>query len=150
MNKLIWFSFILSLTMIAGCHNQKPTTEPVSIPQNNVQEKPKPKRKSLPFFDTYINNSKIELAKAQIKLLHASCNIFKIDTGQYPEELIDLVTKPDNVENWESMGYLDGEKQVPLDPWGNQYTYKYPGEIFKFDIYCITPKGKKISNSDPR
>ena len=47
-------------------------------------------------------------------------------TGGYPKsgDLEALVNQPSNVTNWRGP-YL---KSIPLDPWGNPYTYDYPGK----------------------
>ena len=67
-------------------------------------------------------------ARAQIGLFISSINMYKLDTGRYPpndQGLETLWSQPENVKNWNGP-YLD--KEVPTDPWGNDYLYRYPSE----------------------
>lgn len=63
-------------------------------------------------------------AKAQISLLCTAVDTFRLDMGRYPESLDELVKKVDD-RRWKGP-YLPG--QLPLDPWGNPYIYRVPGE----------------------
>ncbi len=65
-----------------------------------------------------VDSSRIKTAKAQMELLETSLNTYRLDIGQYPESLTELV-KSDK-KNWDGP-YLP--KDVPLDPWGNPYIY---------------------------
>ena len=67
-------------------------------------------------------------ARAQIANFTNALGLFKLDTGLYPPTntgLSALRVKPDNLPNW-SGPYLP--QDVPLDPWGRPYFYKYPGD----------------------
>ncbi|MBI2560675.1 MAG: type II secretion system protein GspG, partial [Planctomycetes bacterium] len=46
-----------------------------------------------------------------------------------------------NVENWHGP-YL-AKKNVPKDPWGNEYVYTYPGNNGEFDIISYGADGKE-------
>ena len=53
---------------------------------------------------------------------------YKLDTGLFPtndQGLQALRIKPAGVNQWEGP-YLPAE--IPVDPWGRPYLYKYPGE----------------------
>lgn len=53
-----------------------------------------------------------------------------------------LVSKPDSSpipRNYPKRGYL---KKLNLDPWGNEYQYKYPGEFGKYDVYSLGADGE--------
>lgn len=53
-----------------------------------------------------------------------------------------LVTKPDISpipENYPQRGYL---RELKLDPWGNEYQYRYPGKFSDYDIYSLGSDGK--------
>lgn len=65
-----------------------------------------------------VDSSRIKTAKAQMELLETSLNTYRLDIGQYPDSLDELV-KSDK-KNWDGP-YLP--KDVPLDPWGNPYIY---------------------------
>jgi general secretion pathway protein G len=42
-----------------------------------------------------------------------------------------LRTQPEDADKWDGP-YLP--KEIPLDPWGNQYEYRSPGEHGDYDI----------------
>jgi general secretion pathway protein G len=75
-----------------------------------------------------VGKSKITAAKTQIAIFMGALGQYKLDLGTFPaaeEGLQALRTKPPSAKNWEGP-YLT--KEVPLDPWGNPYVYKFPGE----------------------
>jgi general secretion pathway protein G len=86
----------------------------------------------------YLGSSRTKTAKVQIESLSTSLELFKLDTGRYPdarEGLDALVVRPANVKNWNGP-YLKKDK-VPADPWGQAYHYRYPGQRGQFDIYSL-------------
>lgn len=81
-----------------------------------------------------IGKSEVNTAKAQIDALEKALDQYRLDTGRYPTGelgLNALVERPPNEPKWNGP-YL--RKAVPLDPWGNQYLYKIPGERGDYDI----------------
>jgi general secretion pathway protein G len=65
---------------------------------------------------------------AQINGFQTALGAYKLDTGVFPsteQGLQALRVKPDGLNQW-SGPYLP--QDVPLDPWGHPYLYKYPGE----------------------
>ena len=87
-----------------------------------------------------VTQAKIVAAKSQIKLLDDAVRTYKLDTGEYPSStdgLNALVVEPPGVTGWDKEGYLAGVNEVPLDPWGEEYYYEYPGERSTFDIYTL-------------
>jgi general secretion pathway protein G len=86
----------------------------------------------------YLGSSRSKTAKVQIENLSTSLELFKLDTGRYPtarEGLQALVQPPPGMRNWNGP-YLKKD-QVPLDPWGNPYRYRHPGERGDFDIMSL-------------
>ena len=81
-----------------------------------------------PKFFGKVDKAKIKTAKAQIELLGAALDSFRLDNGRYPttdEGLNALREKPQGLEDWDGP-YLP--KPVPLDSWNKPYIYKCPGE----------------------
>ena len=73
-------------------------------------------------------SAKRTAARAQISSFMNALGIYKLDTGAYPattQGLQALRVKAGDIPNWAGP-YLP--KDVPLDPWGRPYEYKYPGE----------------------
>lgn len=67
-------------------------------------------------------------AKTEISNLMNALGLYKLDTGTYPPTAVGLAAlrvKPDNMPNWAGP-YL--AKDIPMDPWGRPFLYKYPGD----------------------
>ncbi|TLD40477.1 MAG: General secretion pathway protein G [Candidatus Jettenia ecosi] len=82
-----------------------------------------------------VGESRQTVAKQQIEGFSSALEMYKLDTTKYPaqEQGLDaLVTQPQGIVNWKGP-YLK-KKFVPKDPWGNNYTYLYPGEHGDYDI----------------
>ena len=76
----------------------------------------------------HVTQAKITVAKAQISAFQTALGAYKLDTGNFPntdQGLQALRTLPPGVNNWNGP-YLP--KDIPMDPWGRPYIYKYPGE----------------------
>jgi general secretion pathway protein G len=75
-----------------------------------------------------VGKSKVTAAKAQISMLMSSLGQYKLEVGIFPsteEGLLALRVKPVSANRWDGP-YI--QKDIPLDPWGNPYLYKFPGE----------------------
>ena len=86
----------------------------------------------------YLGSSRTKTAKVQIESLSTSLELYKLDTGRYPEErqgLTALVERPSDTKNWNGP-YLKKDK-VPPDPWGQPYRYRFPGQRGTFDIFSL-------------
>lgn len=95
-----------------------------------------------PKYFSQVGKSEVKIAKAQIDALEKSLDQYRLDTGHYPinEQGMDaLITKPTNEAKW-SGPYL--KKGVPLDPWGNPYIYRIPGEKSDFDLVSYGKDGQ--------
>jgi len=74
------------------------------------------------------DTARVTAARAQINSFMTALGSYKLDTGLFPtteEGLQALRTKPANLNQWQGP-YLPQE--IPVDPWGRPYIYKYPGE----------------------
>lgn len=98
------------------------------------------------------DDARITVARAEILNLMNALTLYKLDTGTFPSTsmgLAALQVKPDNLPNWAGP-YL--AKDIPLDPWGRPYLYKYPGEHGdQPDILSLGPDGEpggEGSNAD--
>jgi len=84
----------------------------------------------------YTGSAKSDTAKLQIEELGAGLDLFHLEVGRYPtteEGLKALVEQPAGITTWNGP-YLK-KKRIPLDPWGNDYHYQYPGEQGVYDLY---------------
>ena len=78
--------------------------------------------------------------------IKSALDAFEVDNGFYPKTLQDLVQAPGNAKNWHGP-YLD---KIPMDPWGNNYVYYYPGKHNQssYDLLSVGPDGKEGTDDD--
>jgi general secretion pathway protein G len=89
-----------------------------------------------------VGKAKQKSAQAQLQMLGTALDLFHLDVGRYPsdeEGLKSLYQKPDNLPAWAGP-YLT--KDVPKDPWGRNYVYKFPGEHGPYDLYSLGADGQ--------
>lgn len=89
------------------------------------------------------SGAKQQAAQAQISNFSAALDAFRLDVGRYPtsdQGLQALRVQPDNAPLWDGP-YL--QKQLPFDPWKNEYVYKCPGDHAEFDIISYGADGKE-------
>ena len=82
-----------------------------------------------------VGQSKQAAARAQIELLGAALDQYRLDIGSYPNsgQGLDALQRNPNVNNWNGP-YL--KKSVPKDPWGNAYRYRCcPGQFGEYDLW---------------
>lgn len=90
-----------------------------------------------------VGQSKQVAARAQIELLGAALDQYSLDTGSYPPSTVglDALVRNPNVSGWNGP-YLKKEA-VPVDPWGNPYSYKCcPGDHGEYDLWSEGADGK--------
>ncbi len=74
------------------------------------------------------DRARVTAAHSQIENFMTALGTYKLDTGTFPtseQGLQALRVKPDGVNQWNGP-YMP--KDIPKDPWGHDYIYKYPGE----------------------
>jgi len=91
-----------------------------------------------PKFFGKVDQSRVKTSYAQIELLGAALDMYRLDTGNYPdthEGLEALLIKPSSVQSgWEGP-YL--KKELPVDAWGNAYVYTSPGKHGDYDLVSL-------------
>jgi general secretion pathway protein G len=95
-----------------------------------------------PRYFAQVGKSQVKTARAQVDALEKALDQYRLDTGVYPtteQSLVALVTRPANEPKWDGP-YL--KKSVPLDPWGNAYVYKQPGDHGEFDLLSYGKDGQ--------
>jgi len=79
----------------------------------------------------YVDRARVAAARNQIEVFRLALQTYYLDIGHFPTEaqgLQALWEKPILApvpQNWNGP-YVD--RRIPKDPWGNDYTYKNPGE----------------------
>jgi len=102
------------------------------------------------------DDAKIADAKVQIRNIESALKLYKLDNSNYPsteQGLQALVEKPtvgQIPKNYKSEGYLES-KNVPKDPWKNDFIYLSPGEHGDYDLCSYGAddvKGGEGNNAD--
>ena len=101
-----------------------------------------------PHIVRHVGAAKETTARAQIEMLGASLDAYRLDTGRYP-------TSPQGLEALWTEPSLDPRplgwrgpylrKPVPLDPWGHAYVYRSPGTASGagFDLLSYGADGRE-------
>ena len=84
-----------------------------------------------------------DAALSQISALEAALDTYRLDVGQYPDSLEGLVENDSGRAAWNGP-YL--RREVPLDPWGNEYVYDSEGRGFTLVSYG--PDGERGGEGD--
>jgi general secretion pathway protein G len=97
----------------------------------------------------YLSDARVRSAKLQIDSLSAALDLFYLDAGRYPsqsEGLEVLIKRPPSVDSWN--GPYIKQAALPLDPWGNAYLYKVPGQNAPFQIVSLGSDGREGGSDD--
>jgi general secretion pathway protein G len=88
--------------------------------------------------------AQVQKAKGDIAAIETALEMFYLDMNQYPTEQqgLEALTTPFSGVNegaYRTGGYI---KKMSLDPWGNPYEYRNPGERSLVDIYSLGADGE--------
>jgi general secretion pathway protein G len=75
----------------------------------------------------YLGGAKTDAAKVQIDNLATTLDLYRLEIGSYPAEDEGLQA---------ILPYLSKSEGL-IDPWGNPYRYRHPGEHGEFDLYSL-------------
>lgn len=108
----------------------------------------------VPSFMGTERRARIDVAKSMIGWggnLATQLELYRTHMGKYPEELKELVEKPDDEEEAARYGgpYITDVKSLK-DPWGNDLQYKVPGEVNedRYDLWSTGPDGEDGNDDD--
>lgn len=91
----------------------------------------------------YLGGAKTDTAQLQVEELGAGLDLYHLEVGNYPtteQGLEALVAEPPGVDGWNGP-YLK-KPRIPLDPWGNPYQYRSPGEHGPYDLWSHGQDGQ--------
>ena len=97
----------------------------------------------MPRFTGRGEQARVTAAKADIlSNIATALKLYELDNGGFPtnEEGLDaLLNKPASSNTWHGP-YLE---KKPVDPWGREYKYRYPGEhrTSDYDLYSVGRDG---------
>jgi general secretion pathway protein G len=78
-----------------------------------------------------VKKAETETARHQMQILAVALDTYRLDVGEYPASLEDLVRS--SATKWNGP-YLRPER-VPKDPWGDAYVYQALDGGEKFELY---------------
>ena len=90
-----------------------------------------------------LERAKADTAKVQVEKLGSILDLYRLEVGHYPTEqdgLRALVEPPGATEQWNGP-YLKNREAL-IDPWGNPYRYRLPGEHGEYDLYSLGADAK--------
>lgn len=99
----------------------------------------------------HVDNARLQTASQNIAALSQQLKLYRLGNFSYPtteQGLKALVEKPTIAPvptNYPSGGYAE---KIPLDPWGREYQYIYPGKHREFDLLSLGPNGKLDAEGD--
>jgi general secretion pathway protein G len=86
----------------------------------------------------YLSKAKTDVAKAQIANIESIIDLYKLDVGNYPDQqdgLNALLERPPDAPRWN--GPYVKKVNVLMDPWGEMYQYRFPGEHGDYDLFTL-------------
>ena len=86
----------------------------------------------------YLGSAKSDAAEAQIQNIASILDLYRLEVGSYPSEaegLNALIEAPGDSTRWN--GPYVKKRDVLIDPWGQMYAYRVPGEYGEFDLYSL-------------
>jgi len=90
-----------------------------------------------------LGGAKSKTAGIQIRDFEQALELYKLDVGRFPrseEGLEALVRAPSGAKGWNGP-YLK-KSELPDDPWGNPFAYRYPGQNGGIDIVSLGADGQ--------
>ncbi len=92
----------------------------------------------------YLGGAKSDTAQLQVEEFGSALDLYHLEVGKYPttqEGLQALVQAPGGADKWKGP-YLK-KKEVPKDPWGNDYKYESPGQHGPYDLSSLGADNKE-------
>jgi len=90
-----------------------------------------------------LGKAKQKTAKAQIEMIMAALDAYRLDVGSYPsqqEGLEALISNP-GVDDW--AGPYLAKAQIPEDPWKHPYIYRNPGQNGEVEVSSLGKDNKE-------
>ena len=87
---------------------------------------------------SYLGGARSDAAGIQIERLGGILDLYRLDNGRYPETadgLEALVNAPAGSERWNGP-YVKKENSL-IDPWGQPYEYRAPGDHGEYDLFTL-------------
>jgi general secretion pathway protein G len=86
----------------------------------------------------YLGRAKTDAARAQVQNIASILDVYRLEIGSYPDQkdgLDALLEQPGDVPRWN--GPYVKRRDALIDPWGQMYVYRVPGEHGDYDLYSL-------------
>ena len=93
-------------------------------------------------------SANVKACKVQIKEIKSICLAYKLDIGNYPRTLNDLVVLPSGLTQNEWPGPYFQDAKLPKDPWRNDYVYSANETQDRVFVSSNGPDGAKGTGDD--
>jgi general secretion pathway protein G len=90
-----------------------------------------------------LGKAKQKTAKAQIEMIMASLDAYRLDVGSYPSQQEGLEALVNNPGEGDWAGPYLAKSQVPVDPWKNSYIYRNPGQNSEIEVMSLGQDNKE-------
>ena len=92
----------------------------------------------------YLGGAKSDAAAIQVERLGGILDLYRLDMGRYPgtdDGLLALFEPPMEAGRWNGP-YLK-KKNSLIDPWGEPYEYRFPGDHGDYDLFTLGADGRE-------
>src|SRR5918996_427173 len=86
----------------------------------------------------YLGRAKTDAARAQVQNIASIPDLYRLEVGSYPAQqdgLDALLEQPPDAARWN--GPYVKRRDALVDPWGELYEYRFPGEHGAYDLYTL-------------
>jgi general secretion pathway protein G len=93
---------------------------------------------------SYLGGARSDAAAIQIERLGGILDLYRLDMGRYPgtdEGLEALIEEPADAARWN--GPYVKKADSLIDPWGNPYEYRSPGDNGDYDLFTLGADGQE-------
>jgi general secretion pathway protein G len=86
----------------------------------------------------YLGKAKTDVARAQVMNIASILDLYRLEVGRYPDQqdgLEALLQAPPDAPRWN--GPYVKKADALVDPWGEIYQYRIPGEHGDYDLFTL-------------
>ncbi|PHS14024.1 MAG: type II secretion system protein GspG [Blastopirellula sp.] len=88
----------------------------------------------------------VKQAKVQVLSFEGAIDFYKLNMNIPPQSLQDLIEQPADAKSGKWQGPYLTVKEIPKDPWENDYEYEVNGA--EYNIWSIGPDGSSGTDDD--